>query len=116
MIAGAIVMAVVYPLLWASGVAGPPTLPIDWAELAMFSWVVALGAVGGTFLWNYGVRGVGVILASLLVNLCPLVAVAIAAFLGTPPTMWQLIGGALVVIGVVQLQLRQIKRPQASAN
>lgn len=109
MSAGALSMLAIYPALWATGIAGPPTLPEDGSELAMFAWVVVLGSVGGTFLWNYGVRGIGVVLASLYSNLCPLVAVGVSAFLGTPPTTWQMIGGALVIAGVVQLQLRQYK-------
>jgi drug/metabolite transporter (DMT)-like permease len=110
MTAGAIAMILIYPVLWALGVAGGSTLPDSPAEWGMFLWVVALGSIGGTFLWNFGVRGIGVVLASLYANLCPLVAVAIAAALGTPPTVWQLVGGALVIAGVVQLQLRQAKR------
>ena len=111
MTAGAIAMILIYPALWAMGVAGDPTLPINAEEWGMLIWVVALGSIGGTFFWNYGVRGIGVVLASLYSNLCPLVAVGIAAALGTPPSVWQLIGGGLVIAGVVQLQLRQAKRP-----
>lgn len=110
MTAGALAMILIYPVLWALGVAGGPTLPNSAAELGMFLWVVALGSIGGTFFWNYGVRGIGVVLASLYANLCPLVAIGISAALGTPPSIWQLVGGALVIVGVVQLQLRQAKR------
>jgi drug/metabolite transporter (DMT)-like permease len=109
MAGGAVAMILIYPVLWGLGVAGDPTLPLGAAEWGMFLWVVALGSIGGTFLWNFGVRGIGVVLASLYANLCPLVAVAISAMLGTPPTLWQLVGGALVIVGVVQLQLRQAK-------
>ena len=116
LITGAAGMIAAYPLLWLAGIAGPPSLPNSMTEVWMFAWVVVFGSVGGTFLWNYGVKGIGVVLASLFANLCPLVAIAIAAFLGAPATLWQVIGGALVIAGVVQLQLRQLHSPASSKN
>jgi drug/metabolite transporter (DMT)-like permease len=116
LITGAVGMIAAYPLLWLTGIAGPPTLPNSMTEVWMFGWVVVFGSVGGTFLWNYGVKGIGVVLASLFANLCPLVAIAIAAFLGAPATLWQVIGGVLVITGVVQLQLRQLQSPASSKN
>ena len=73
--------------------------------LRRLSWVT----VGAVFLWNFGVSRLGVVVASLFLNLVPVSAVLIAAAMGTAPTLTQLVGGLLVLAGVLQAQLRRLR-------
>lgn len=104
---GAVVITVIYIVLGAAGLAElPPEPPRDAIDVALLGWVVLMVVVLGVYLWHYGVRHVGVVVASLYMNLVPVVAVAITAALGTPPTWNQVVGGLLVVLGVAYIQLR----------
>lgn len=70
----------------------------------------------GVVLWNAGVRAVGVVTASLYINLTPVVAIAILVLMqGAEPTTQQLLGGALVLLGIVYSEWRilQARRPLA---
>jgi drug/metabolite transporter (DMT)-like permease len=84
-------------------------------DVAVIGWVVLASIVLGVLLWNYGVRHVGVVVASVYMNLVPIVAVAILALLGTPPTWTEVLGGLLVVTGVGYVQLRQAGRRRRAA-
>lgn len=113
---GAVIVTAIYLLLGAVGLAElPPAAPRDALDAALLGWVVLASVVLGVFLWHYGVRHVGVVVAALYMNLVPVVAVAILAALGTPPSWNQLAGGALVVAGVIYVQLRQFARRRPAA-
>jgi drug/metabolite transporter (DMT)-like permease len=108
---GAVIITVIYLGLGAVGLADlPPAAPRGIGDVAVLLWVVLMAVVLGVFLWHYGVRHVGVVVASLYMNLVPVVAVLITAALGTPPTWNQVVGGLLVVLGVAYIQLRQARR------
>ena len=108
---GAVVITAFYLLLGMAGFADlPPASPRDAMDVTVLGWVVMMAVVLGVFLWHYGVRHVGVVVASLYMNLVPVVAVAITAAAGTPPTWNQVVGGLLVVLGVAYIQLRQAQR------
>ncbi|MSP89322.1 MAG: DMT family transporter [Alphaproteobacteria bacterium] len=86
----------------------PPALPSErdgWLLIFLGIGPVFLGIMG----WNYGVRGVGVVVASLYLNLMPAIAVATAALFGEQASWQQLLGGAIVLIGVVQVQVRHLR-------
>jgi drug/metabolite transporter (DMT)-like permease len=85
----------------------PPPAPRDAVDVGLLAWLVLVSVVAGTLGWNYGVRHLGVVVASLYLNLIPLFAIAIATILGTPPTAMQVLGGALVLSGVMQSQLHR---------
>jgi len=63
----------------------------------------------GVIAWNYGVNRAGIVVAMLFLNLTPIVAIAITALLGTHPRPLQIAGGALVIAGVLQAQLRRLR-------
>jgi len=114
MLPGAVAAAGIYLLAAALGAADlPPALPVRGLDLGLFAWMVAGPVVAGVFLWNYGVRMLGVVVASVFLNLAPVVAISITAALGTWPTAPQLVGGALVLGGVLAAQRRD---RAASAN
>jgi drug/metabolite transporter (DMT)-like permease len=96
----------------AAAVAGqvpfPPAMPTArdaWLLIYLGVCPVFLGIVG----WNIGVRGVGVVVASLYLNLIPVVAVLTATLFGETASWQQLLGGAIVLVGVVQVQMRRLK-------
>ena len=60
-------------------------------------------------LWNTGVSLVGVPVASLFANSAPVFAIGLAALFGHEPTWLQLVGGVIVLGGIGQLQLRQMR-------
>jgi len=108
MVPGAVVLLAMYLLLAMAGLSSmPPMPPRDALDIGVLGWVVLASVVLGVFLWNYGVRHVGVVIASLYMNLVPVIAVGILAALGTPPTWTEIVGGLLVVTGVAYVQLRQ---------
>ncbi len=90
---------------------------IDWptrspttVEWGMIAWIGVLGVAVAVILWNVGVSLVGVPVASLFSNSAPVFAIGVAALMGSEPSWLQLSGGALVLGGIAQLQLRQIRR------
>lgn len=104
-------MTVLYLVLGATGhVAFPPALPERAIEGLSLLWYIVTVMVLGVVLWNAGVRAVGVVTASLYINLTPLVAIGIlVALQGAQPTMLQLIGGALVLVGIVYSEWRILR-------
>jgi drug/metabolite transporter (DMT)-like permease len=112
MTTGGATLILVYLVAVAAGAAyAPPAVPRSGEDIGLFVWMVLASVVLGLLLWNFGVRRVGVVVASLFMNLVPIVAIAITAALGTRPTTLQLVGGALVIAGVMQTQLRRATRP-----
>jgi len=90
----------------------PPSSPLDVVVLA---WVVLVLICVGVIAWNYGVNRAGIVVAMLYLNLTPIVAIAITAMLGTTPRPLQIAGGALVIAGVLQAQLRRLRAPAPAA-
>jgi drug/metabolite transporter (DMT)-like permease len=88
-----------------------PTVPHAALDVGLFSWMTIGPVILGFFLWHYAVRRLGFVVASLFLNLTPVVAVLITAVaFAVYPTLQQLIGGALVLAGVLQSQLRRLPR------
>ena len=92
-----------------SGWAEVPTWQPSGLAVALMAWLAVTGSAMGVFFWNYGVHQLGVVIASMYLNLCPVFAVLISMAFGAHPTAWQLIGGALVLAGVIQAQVRRIR-------
>jgi len=78
---------------------------------AMWASIVYSGALStglAYVLWNASVRSVGPARTSAYTNLVPLVALAVAwAWLGERPTLDQLAGGALILIGIASWRTRR---------
>lgn len=114
--AGLIVIYLVAAALGAA-ILPPPmaTDPVDWLVLA---WVTVVLVAFGVYLWNFGVKRTGVVVASLYLNLVPVVAIGIFALSGTLPTWPQILGGVLVIVGVLmsELQLLKAKKTDPALN
>lgn len=71
--------------------------------------VLYVGAVPiamGNFLWHFGVRRIGIAVASMYTNLIPVTAALVAfVWIGTHPTSSQLIGGVVIIAGVLYAQM-----------
>jgi drug/metabolite transporter (DMT)-like permease len=109
--AGCVLYAV---LVLAGTVDFPPPPPARWEEVFSLGWYIVTVMVLGVVLWNTGVRAVGVVTASLYINLTPCVAILILVLLqGAQPTTQQLLGGVLVLAGIVYSEWRilTVKRP-----
>jgi drug/metabolite transporter (DMT)-like permease len=99
---------VALPFLWGLGVT-------EWGEVVwadVDGWVWAAIAFSGGLstglayaLWNAGVRGVGPSQAAIYNNLVPVVALASGALLlGERVTLYQVLGGALIIGGLMLMR------------
>ena len=80
----------------------------------MLVWIGVLGVAVAVLLWNTGVSLVGVPVASLFSNSAPVFAIGLAALMGFEPSWLQLAGGAVVMGGIAQLQIRQMRAARAA--
>lgn len=117
-IAPAILLPPLWLLLHLAGLSGAAPPPAEWkaSDLFFLLWVTVAGIVVATVCWNFGVRLIGVVVASLYMNLIPLAALLIALTIGIEPRPLQLVGGAIVLAGVVQVQLRLLKRQRLATR
>lgn len=109
MVPAALVSAVVYGgavLLGAAPWPVPP--PRDALDVSLLLWMTATAVILGLILWNYGVLRLGIVISAFYLNFVPVFAILIISLLGTPPNLMQLLGGLLVLIGVLQSQLRHL--------
>ncbi|MBM3571975.1 MAG: DMT family transporter [Alphaproteobacteria bacterium] len=84
----------------------PPATPSYW-QLAMLAYLAMFPTFTGIMAWNYGVKNLGVTVATLYLNFIPVVAVVIAAIAGTWPNWEQLLGGAMMLVGVIHAQRKR---------
>lgn len=69
------------------------------AGIAMAIMVVG-GTVAAYLFWGMGIARLGAARTSIFLNLVPVFAMLVGSFLGTLPSMAQIIGGLLVLVGV----------------
>jgi drug/metabolite transporter (DMT)-like permease len=108
---GGLGLSIVYLVAAAFGAASfPPPAPTSPADILLMLWLTLVLVAAGVFLWNYGVKRSGVVVASLYLNLTPIVAVAILAIWGGVTPNWQQgTGGVLVIAGILFAELRMMK-------
>jgi drug/metabolite transporter (DMT)-like permease len=105
-----ILLGLVCLVVWVTVGTDWPTEMPSAVDIGMMAWVGVLGVAVAIVLWNVGVSMVGVAVASLFSNSAPVFAIGVAALMGVEPTLLQLAGGAVVMAGIAQLQLRQMRR------
>nr|WP_298684061.1 DMT family transporter [uncultured Dongia sp.] len=111
---GSVGLAIIFAAAALLGVAHfPPPLPVTATDWFVLGWMTIVLVAFGVYLWNFGVKRTGVVVASLYLNLVPVVSIGIFAITGTPPTFMQIIGGILVITGIVlsELQMLKSKKP-----
>lgn len=91
------------------GYARVPPLP-DLVDFLVLLHLVIPVTILGLLGWNYGVRVLGLSVASLYLNLVPVTAVLTAVALGDVPNLWQLVGGLVILAGIAQAQLRRLPK------
>jgi drug/metabolite transporter (DMT)-like permease len=95
--------------VWAAGGITWPTRAPTAVELGMVVWIGVLGVAVAVLLWNTGVSLVGVPVASLFSNSAPVFAIGLAALMGREPSWLQVAGGVVVLGGIAQHQIRQMR-------
>ncbi|GIK96860.1 MAG: membrane protein [Alphaproteobacteria bacterium] len=64
----------------------------------------------GNFLWHFGVSRIGIAVSSMYTNLIPVTAALVAfVWIGTQPTLYQLVGGAIIIAGVFYAQVTALR-------
>jgi len=114
MLAGGIGVTAVFLVAASLGAAHLPTRPPD-GVLALLAFITLGSTLTGIVCWNIAVDRLGVIIASLYLNLLPVIGMITAAAIGRPPTATQLVGGGIVIVGLAQLHLRRLRRLKAPA-
>jgi len=112
MMAGGIGVTAVFLVAASFGAAHLPVRPPD-SILSLLAFVTLGSTLIGIVCWNIAVARLGVIIASLYLNLLPVIGMITAAVIGRPPTAMQLVGGGIVIVGLAQLQLRRLRRLKA---
>lgn len=111
MTVGGVALTIVYFIMAGlGGVPFPPPAPASGEDWLVLFWLVLVLVSIGVLLWNIGVKLSGVITASLYLNLTPIVAISILSLGGTMPNTQQLIGGAMVILGILWAELA-VMRP-----
>jgi drug/metabolite transporter (DMT)-like permease len=90
---------------FASLTPGPPRGALD---IGLVLWIAVGGVAFAMVFWNYGVQRLGLVVACLFLNLMPIITIVVLALMGQAPTWLQLAGTALVVLGLLQAQLRSL--------
>ncbi|TVQ34641.1 MAG: DMT family transporter [Geminicoccaceae bacterium] len=107
MIAATPCLVVLFLALWSVGLTAPPAAwpPLELNLLML--WLILSSTCLGIILWHGAVGRLGLATSALYFNVAPLFALVITSLLGFVPTLTQLAGGALVLLGVGQLQARR---------
>ncbi|RLQ94607.1 DMT family transporter [Falsibacillus albus] len=97
MVVGAVSLAAVS--LFSSNHTSLPGIPIEaWGAIAFMA---LFTSVLGYLWWNQGIKEIGASKTSLFFNLVPVVTMLISIALGTPVTIFQIIGVVFVILGVL---------------
>lgn len=112
--------SLIFTLVIVLSIIDPTRLPremIPMSAFGMLLWVGVGGAAIAVVLWNYGVRHVGVPVATLYSNLAPVFAVIVSAlFFGASITLQQVAGGILILAGVVRMQWLALQVARSSGR
>jgi drug/metabolite transporter (DMT)-like permease len=108
MIPAATVLTAAYLLAGLAGAAHLPMPRPRGTDLLIFLYMGGAVAGLGVLLWNFGVQRLGIVIASIYLNLIPIVAIGISVAFGTPLRAEQLAGGVLVLAGVALSQFGQM--------
>jgi drug/metabolite transporter (DMT)-like permease len=103
-----IVLVVMTPFALAWGV----TWPTEAAPLSALIYIGLLPSVGSYVLWNLALRDTKASVAGIYLNLITVFTVAAAILLGESVPASELIGGAVVIVGVVLTSIPRLRNGQ----
>jgi drug/metabolite transporter (DMT)-like permease len=112
--AGAFWLMLLFPMVVISGIV-PIRMDFGLTSLAMVVFAGAMPIALGNFFWHYGVSRIGVVVASMYNNLLPVAAVAVTMLMGGRFTGWQLLGAAVILVGVFSAQMLALRRNSKAA-
>jgi drug/metabolite transporter (DMT)-like permease len=111
--------AIPWLVLWwllarAFGLAGEPQLHPDATALTYLLITAAFSTALGGVAWNFGVARMGINAGVMWQNTVPVFAVLISLiFFGQVPLVEQVIGGAVVLVGVLYMQWQRMRSAAA---
>jgi drug/metabolite transporter (DMT)-like permease len=110
MTVGGVALTIVYLIVaMLGGMPFPPPAPASGEDWLVLLWLILALVSFGVLLWNFGVKRSGVVTASLYLNLTPIVAILILSLGGTTPNLQQVIGGAMVILGILWAELATMR-------
>jgi drug/metabolite transporter (DMT)-like permease len=84
---------------------------LPWHVNAGFLYMAVFGTVLAFLFWNYSVHHLGASNTAIFLNLMPVFTMLLSLILGTPVSLLQVSGGALVILGVL-ISSNAIRLPQ----
>lgn len=110
-------LLVFWALAGALGVVGPPNLDPTPRE-AIYVVITAVFCTAiATVAWNIGVSRLGIAVGGMWQNTVPVFAVLISlVFFGVVPTLAQIAGGAVVLVGVLWMQWHTVRGTRHAAG
>ncbi|MCD6048358.1 MAG: EamA/RhaT family transporter [Gammaproteobacteria bacterium] len=84
---------------------------LPWHVNAGFLYMAVFGTVLAFLFWNYSVHHLGASNTAIFMNLMPVFTMLLSLALGTPVSLLQVLGGALVILGVL-ISSNTIRLPQ----
>ncbi len=112
--AGAILLGILYLAAGLAGLVRFPPPPPSLAAAGILGFIAVFSVCLGVACWNFGVERLGLPLASLYLNVIPLIAIAVAAALGATIVPAHLLGAALVIAGLGGAQLKRLRDARAA--
>ena len=102
-------------LIWF-GIESFPSVMPDVRGFGFLLWTSLGVSIFGTYMWNVGVKQIGIVVSSMFLNLIPLVAICVSMLFGIEPHMEQVAGAFLVILGVTGAQLGARRKLKASLS
>lgn len=107
--AGAFWLVLAFGISVALGDTHLPAHAPGLVQAGQLVWLGVLSTAAAIAIWNAGVAVLGVGVASLFANLSPVFAVGTSMALGVQPSLAQIVGGAVVIAGVVWVQVQRLR-------
>jgi len=107
-------LGAVYVLFVFTGLARPFGDMPGFGPISMLLWLSWGAAAVAIVFWHHGVGRLGVPVATLYINLIPVFAFVLSAFMfNITPNAYQIVGGLIVLTGVVQVQVLRLRQSRA---